>query len=194
MKQQPSSLEQLLDRMDEAGEGEEAVSLDKLMETIGKRSFGPILLLIGLILISPLSGIPTLPSTMGVAVFLIAVQMLVLRKHIWLPGWILRRKIGQQKLAKASQWLRRPARFVDRLVKHRLSILVDGPGSWPIALVCLVLAVTLPLLEPVPFAASSAGLALTCFGLAMTAHDGVLALLAYSITLGVGWLIANSFM
>ncbi|MCO5787169.1 exopolysaccharide biosynthesis protein [Pseudomonas sp. G11-1] len=194
MKQQPSSLEQLLDRMDEAGEGEEAVSLDKLMETIGKRSFGPILLLIGLILISPLSGIPTLPSTMGVAVFLIAVQMLVLRKHIWLPGWILRRKIGQQKLAKASQWLRRPARFVDRLVKHRLNILVDGPGSWPIALVCLVLAVTLPLLEPVPFAASSAGLALTCFGLAMTAHDGVLALLAYSITLGVGWLIANSFM
>ena len=194
MKQKLSNLEQLLDRMDEAGEGEREVSLDMLMDTIGKRSFGPVLLLIGLILVSPLSGIPTLPSTMGVAVFLIAMQMLVRRQHIWLPGWILRRKIGQQKLAKASQWLRRPARFIDRLVKQRLSMLVDGPGGWPIALVCLVLAVTLPLLEPVPFAASSAGVALSCFGLAMIAHDGVLALLAYSVTLGVGGLIVYSFM
>ena len=133
MKQKLTSLEQLLDRIDEAGNGEEAVSLDMLMGTIGKRSFGPVLLLIGLILVSPLSGIPTLPSTMGVAVFLIALQMLVRRKHIWLPGWILRRQIGQSKLAKASQWLRRPARFVDRLIKERLSVLVDGPASWPIA-------------------------------------------------------------
>lgn len=194
MKQKLSNLEQLLDRMDEAGEGEQEVSLDMLMDTIGKRSFGPVLLLIGLILVSPLSGIPTLPSTMGVAVFLIAMQMLVRRQHIWLPGWILRRKIGQQKLAKASQWLRRPARFIDRLVKQRLGILVDGPGSWPIALVCLVLAVTLPLLEPVPFAASSAGVALSCFGLAMIAHDGVLALLAYSVTIGAGGLVAYSLM
>lgn len=194
MKQKLTSLEQLLDRIDEAGNGEEAVSLDMLMGTIGKRSFGPVLLLIGLILVSPLSGIPTLPSTMGVAVLLIALQMLVRRKHIWLPGWILRRQIGQSKLAKASQWLRRPARFVDRLIKERLSVLVDGPASWPIALVCLVLAVTLPLFEPLPFAASSAGLALTCFGLAMIAHDGVLALLAYSVTLGVGGLIIYSFM
>ncbi|HIZ50562.1 MAG TPA: exopolysaccharide biosynthesis protein [Candidatus Pseudomonas excrementavium] len=53
---------------------------------------------------------------------------------------------------------------------------------------------TLPLLEPVPFAASSAGVALSCFGLAMIAHDGVLALLAYSVTLGVGGLIVYSFM
>lgn len=194
MTQKLSSLEQLLDRMDEAGEEEEHVSLDMLMETIGKRSFGPILLLIGLILITPLSGIPTLPSTMGVAVFLIALQMLVRRKHIWLPSWILRRKIQQQKLAKASQWLRRPARFIDRLVKHRLNVLVEGPGSWPIALVCLLLAVTLPLLEPVPFAASSAGVALSCFGLAMIAHDGLLALLAYSATLGISGLVAYSFL
>src|SRR5690606_19251823 len=158
-------------------------------DTIGRRSFGPMLLLIGVILVSPLSGIPGLPATMGVAVFLLAAQMLLRRKHIWLPGWILRRRISHQKIGKTSDWMRRPARFIDRLLRQRLGFLVDGPASWPLALICLLLAITLPMLEPLPFAATSAGAALTCVGLAMIAHDGVLALIAYITVLGVGGVI-----
>src|SRR5690606_865281 len=121
-----TSLEQLLARMDEAREGQNTVSLERLMDTIGRRSFGPILLLIGVILVSPLSGIPGLPSTMGVAVLLLSLQMLLRRKYIWLPDWILRRSISQSKMAKATSWMRRPARFIDRLLRERLSFLVDG--------------------------------------------------------------------
>lgn len=194
MAQELSSLEQLLDRMEQAAEGEQAVSMGQLVEGVGTRSFGPLLLLIGLILVSPLSGIPGLPSTMGIAVFLIAIQMMVYRRHIWLPNWILGRNIKQQRLSKAISWMRRPARFIDRFVKQRLVLLVDGPGSLPIALVCLALAVTLPLLEPIPFAASSAGVSLTCFGLARIARDGVLVLIAYAATLGIGGLIAYGLL
>lgn len=189
-----TSLEQLLDRLDEAREGQEQVSMERLMDTIGRRSFGPLLLLIGIILVSPLSGIPGLPSTMGVAVFLLSLQMLLRRKRIWLPEWILRRNISQEKFARAARWMRRPARFIDRLLRERLSFLVDGPASWLLALVCLLVAVTLPLLEPVPFAASSAGVALTCIGLAMIAHDGVFALIAYTAVLGVAGLIGYNVL
>lgn len=194
MAEKLTNLEQLLDRLDEAGEGQEEVSMGHLMDTIGKRSFGPLLLLIGVVLVTPLSGIPGLPSTMGVAVLLLSLQMLLRRKHIWLPQWILRRSISQQKLDKSAEWMRKPARFIDRFLRQRLGFLVDGPGSWPLGLVCLLLAVTLPLLEPVPFAASSAGLALTCIGLAMIAHDGVLALIAYTVVLGIGGLIAYNLL
>lgn len=193
MTEKLTNLEQLLDRLDEAREGRESVSFGRLMETIGKRSFGPLLLLIGIILVSPLSGIPGMPSTMGVAVFLLSCQMLVQRKHIWLPGWILRRSISEQKLAKAAGWMRKPARFIDRLIGQRLRFLVDGPASWPLALICLLLAVTLPLLEPLPFAATSAGAALTCIGLAMIAHDGLLAAIAYALVFGIGGLAAYHF-
>lgn len=189
MVEKLTNLEQLLDRLDEAGKGQEEVSMGHLMDTIGKRSFGPLLLLIGVVLVTPLSGIPGLPSTMGVAVFLLSLQMLLRRKHIWLPEWILRRSISQQKLGKSAEWMRKPARFIDRFLRHRLGFLVDGPGSWPLALVCLMLAVSLPVLELVPFAASSAGAALTCIGLAMIAHDGVLALIAYTVVLGSGGLL-----
>ena len=189
MAEKLTNLEQLLDRLDEAGEGQESVSMGHLMDAIGRRSFSPLLLLIGIILVSPLSGIPGLPSTMGVAVFLLSIQMLVRRKYIWLPEWILRRSVSQQKLGKSARWMRRPARFIDRFLRHRLGFLVEGPGSWPLALLCLLLAISLPLLEVVPFAASSAGVALTCIGLAMIAHDGILALIAYTVVLGTGGLI-----
>lgn len=194
MAEKLTNLEQLLDRLEEAREGQQEVSLGRLMDTIGRRSFSPLLLLIGVILVTPLSGIPGLPSTMGVAVFLLSIQMLLRRKYIWLPGWILRRSISEQKLSKSVRWMRRPARFIDRFLRHRLSVLVDGPASWPLALICLLLAITLPLLEPVPFAASSAGLALTCIGLAMIAHDGVFALIAYTTVLGVAGLVAYNFL
>ncbi|SFQ58453.1 Uncharacterized conserved protein [Halopseudomonas formosensis] len=194
MAEKLTSLEQLLDRMDEAREGQNTVSLERLMDTIGRRSFGPMLLLIGVILVSPLSGIPGLPSTMGVAVFLLSLQMLLRRKYIWLPGWILRRSISEEKLATAAGWMRRPARVVDRFLRERLSFLVDGPASWPLALLSLLLAITLPLLEPLPFAASSAGVALTCIGLAMIAHDGVLAVIAYGVVLAVAGVLAWNFL
>lgn len=194
MAEKLTSLEQLLDRMDEARQGQNTVSLERLMDTIGRRSFGPMLLLIGVILVSPLSGIPGLPSTMGVAVFLLSLQMLLRRKYIWLPGWILRRSISEEKLATAAGWMRRPARVVDRILRERLSFLVDGPASWPLALLSLLLAITLPLLEPLPFAASSAGVALTCIGLAMIAHDGVLVLIAYAATLGIGGVIVYGLL
>lgn len=189
MAEKLTNLEQLLDRLDEAGEGQESVSMGHLMDAIGRRSFSPLLLLIGIILVSPLSGIPGLPSTMGVAVFLLSIQMLVRRKYIWLPEWILRRSVSQQKLGKSARWIRKPARFIDRFLRHRLGFLVEGPGSWPLALLCQLLAISLPLLEVLPFAASSAGVALTCIGLAMIAHDGVLALIAYAVVLGASGLI-----
>ena len=194
MAEKLTRLEQLLDRLDEAREGEQSVSFGSLMDTVGRRSFGPLLLLIGLILVSPLSGIPGLPSTMGVAVFLLSVQMLLGRQYIWLPGWILRRRIGEARLASAARWLRKPARLIDRLIKHRLSFLVDGPASWPLALICLVLAISLPVLEVLPFAATSAGAALTCGGLAMIAHDGLLAAIAYSLVLCMVGLVASHLL
>lgn len=189
-----TNLEQLLDRLDEAREGQQSVSFGRLMDTVGRRSFGPLLLLIGLILLSPLSGIPGMPSTMGIAVLLLSLQMLLRRKHIWLPGWILRRSISEEKLAKVTRWMRKPARVIDRWLNYRLSFLVDGLAAWPLALVCLLLAITLPVLEPVPFAATSAGAALTCIGLAMIAHDGLLAAMAYSVVLGIGGLLAYHFL
>ncbi|MGQ0751395.1 MAG: exopolysaccharide biosynthesis protein, partial [Betaproteobacteria bacterium] len=55
-------------------------------------------------------------------------------------------------------------------------------GTYVIAGVCVVIAGAMPVMEVVPFVANGAGAALTAFGLALVAHDGLLAILAFGFT------------
>ena len=99
------NLEQLLDRLGKAEPGRPRVSLGMVVEALGGRSFGPLLVLAGLILVSPLSGVPGLSTTMAMLVLIIAVQMLCHREHFWLPQWVLDRSLPRDRLDKALQCL-----------------------------------------------------------------------------------------
>ncbi|MFW5969942.1 MAG: exopolysaccharide biosynthesis protein, partial [Halofilum sp. (in: g-proteobacteria)] len=164
------------------------VSLRAIIEELGSRSFGPLLLLAGLVILAPIIGdIPGVPTLMAIIVLLVAGQLLLGRRYLWLPRWLLERSVTHAKVDRALSWMRGPARFVDRLLQPRLSMFVNGPGVYAIALVCVVIAAATPPMEFVPFTANGAGLALTTFGLALIARDGLLALLAFvftTVTLG----------
>jgi hypothetical protein len=104
------------------------------------------------------------------------------RHHIWLPHWLLKRSVSPSKLRKTLGWLRAPARFVDRLLRPRLTMFTHHTGSYVIAVVCIIVAAATPMMEMVPLSANVAGAAITAFGLALIAHDGLLALLAFAFT------------
>ena len=97
----PRNLEQLLDRLRETGKGGREVSLGEVMDTVGHSSFGPALLVAGLITLAPLVGdIPGVPTIMGALVFLVAGQLLLGRTQFWLPRWMLNRRIEHRKLCR----------------------------------------------------------------------------------------------
>lgn len=185
------NMEQLLDQVSKSTRDQERVFLGRIVEAVGSRSLGAILLLAGIVLISPLSGIPGIPTTMGMLVLLVAVQLVFHRRHLWLPPWLLRRTLSRARLDMALQWLRPMARFVDRGLGQRMSILVEEAGAYFIALICVVIAVGLPVTELVPFSATVAGTVLAPFGLALIAQDGLLALLAFATTAIYAVLIAS---
>lgn len=177
-----TNLEQLLDRIDKDAVEGNRVSVDAILDAVGRRSFGPLLLVAGLITLTPVIGdIPGVPTFMGVIVLLTAVQLLLRRDHFWLPHWILDRTLPRSKLCKMLKWLRPPARFLDRLTRPRLTIFARGIGSYVIAIACIIVALTMPATEVVLFSANVVGLVLTLFGLALIARDGLLALLALGI-------------
>lgn len=178
-----SGLEEMLDRLGEKADEEDRVSLGAALEVVGHRSLGPLVLLAGVITLAPVVGdIPGVPTVVGLLVLLASAQLLVGRKHLWLPGWLLNRSVDVDKLSKALEWLRRPAGFVDRLTGPRLVRLVRGAGARVIAVACLLIALGMPPMEVVPFSANGAGAALTLFGLALIATDGLLALVGLGIT------------
>jgi hypothetical protein len=173
----PQGLAQILDRLAGVADGG-GVTVGEMVEAAGRRSFGPLLLVAGLIPASPLSGVPGLPSLAALVVFLVAGQLLLRRDHFWLPGWLLRRRVSARRFRAMLRWLRPPARFIDRWMRPRLTALTGGVATYLIAATCVAIAIAMPPLELVPFANSTSGIALSAFGLALIAHDGLLALLA----------------
>ncbi|MGY2464015.1 exopolysaccharide biosynthesis protein [Vreelandella sulfidaeris] len=181
MNQPLQSLQQLLERVGELTRHNDQVSIGMVVESIGSRSFGPLLMLIGITLFSPLSGVPGMSIFMASFVLLVAVQMLFGRKQFWLPHYILNRSVEHGKLQKVLDWLNKPARGIDRVLKPRLTFLVRNGGSYAIAAICVVVGLFMPFMELVPFSSSAAGLALLALGLSLVVHDGVLVLLALVI-------------
>ena len=174
---------QLLDWLLAGARGQDTVSIGELMDSVGRRSFGPLVLLVGIILVTPLSGVPGVPTVMGLLTLLTLGQVFLGLQHLWLPGWLVRRRIAHHRLQQGLRWLRPTANRVDRFMRPRLTLIVDGPGLYLMALGCMVIAVVMPATEVVPFSSSIAGLALTAFGLAMISRDGVVAVLAWAISL-----------
>ena len=185
MSRDITNLEQMLDQIDKTPDVQGRVELGMLVETTGGRSFGPMLLLTGVILASPVGGIPGMPTSMGLLVLLMAGQLLFGKEHIWLPSWLLKRSISRKNVGKISKWLRPPARFIDRLLRPRLPIMINGVARFLIAFICIVVAIGMPMMELVPFSVHGAGIALTAFGLSMIARDGLLALVAFIMTAAV---------
>lgn len=181
MTEEINSLEGMLDRIGESSDDEGRVTLGSIVESVGGRSFGPLLLLIGVIMTSPLSGMPGVPTTMGVLVVLIAGQLLFGKDHFWLPRWVLKRSLEQQKICKAIDWLRPPARLVDRWLRPRLPAFVKGWRIHLISFFCAAIGAVMPIMEVVPFSAHAAGLALSAFGLALIVRDGLLALISFLV-------------
>ncbi|MDW7772082.1 MAG: exopolysaccharide biosynthesis protein [Desulfobulbaceae bacterium] len=191
-EQQSPDLERLLEKICETGNHNEKVSVNAVLDAVGHRSFGPILIVAGLITLAPVVGdIPGVPTIIGILVFLIAIQLLLQRKHFWLPKWILKRSVEREKMKKVVKWLHPSARFFDRILHSRLTVFADGPAVYFIAVVCLVIAACMPIMEIVPFSANIAGVALAAFGFALISRDGLLALFAFLVT--AGGLVLMSF-
>jgi hypothetical protein len=197
-----TTLEALLDRLASVGDegdrdekpdsaagvhpaDDEPVTLEAMLDAVGRRSFGPLLLMAGLVIVAPIVGdIPTVPTMMAFVIFLVAVQLLARREEFWLPGWLLRRSVKRKRVRKAVEGLRRPTRWVDKLLRRRMTVLTGTTGSMVIAGTCLVLALAIPPMELVPFTATVAGVAVSGFGLALIAEDGLVALISFIVTTG----------
>lgn len=192
---EPTDLDAMLELMADATRDRDEVSLRDVMQTIGYRSFGPLLLLAGLITLAPLLGdIPGMATMMGLLVLLTAGQLLFGRRHVWLPRWLLDRSVTSDSLNRAIAWLRRPARFIDRLLRPRLTGLVQGVGIYLVALTCMTITFMTPAMEVIPFSANAAGLVWAAFGLALISRDGLISLVALVVAVATGGVIAYNLL
>ncbi|KPQ23321.1 MAG: putative ABC transporter permease component [Halomonas sp. HL-48] len=177
-----STLMDLIASLERMEQEAQRVSVDDVVHAIGRRSFGPLLLVAGLITLAPIIGdIPGMPTLMAALVLLVSVQLLAGRNTFWLPEWMLKRSISRSKFDKGIRFLKKPARWVDGLLRVRLPWLTGYIGIRVTAVVCLLIALAMPPMEFIPFSANGAGLALALLGLGLVARDGVVLLLGFAL-------------
>lgn len=180
----PHSVGEILDCLDELAGQRDEVSIGAIVGSFGNRSYGPALMVPLLIDWSPLGGIPGVQSFLALTAAIVAAQMMVGRKHLWLPGFIARRSIGSANLCKGAARMRGVARFMDRHFHGRLKRLTLAPFSRIAAGVVIVICLAVPPLDLIPFGGSGPMLAIAMFGLAILVRDGVLMIVALALSVG----------
>jgi hypothetical protein len=177
----PTNLEGLLDELAALGQTKE-ISVKQLLDAIGRRSFAPLLLLVSLLGFTPLGVVPGVPTLLAVFVILIAGQVAIGCRHVWLPAAMLRLPIEGRDLKKAAIKLKPFGRAVDKVIRPRLTALTERPFSSALAVACVMIALTVPPLELIPLVDIPLWGAMVAFSLALFAHDGVLAFIAIALT------------
>ena len=187
MQDQPS-ITDLIDRVSTASDGDQT-SVAQIVSALGATSFLPNMMIPALAVVSPLSGVPLFSSICGLTIALVAIQMLFQRDHIWLPDFMMRKHLETRRVQKATNWMRKPAGFLDRITKERLSLLVRRPFLWVTQAICLICGLVMPFLELVPFTSSLMGVVVCLFAFGMLARDGLFTLLGLAAVSGFSMLI-----
>lgn len=192
MSNNPSSVRDILERLKELaddGDRQEKVTVGEVTEAFGTRTYGPFLLVPALLGISPIGGIPGVPTFLAAIVLLFAVQMVFGRQRLWLPGMIENRGVDREKLGKASDKLGGVAKVMDKVFRGRLESLAGRTASRVAATVVVLLCLAIPPLELLPFAVILPMAVVAAFGVAMIARDGLLMLIAFAGSAGAFYLL-----
>ncbi|TFL16843.1 exopolysaccharide biosynthesis protein [Jannaschia formosa] len=178
------ALSDVLDRLEHSIH-DQSVTVEEVVEELGHRSFGSLMLIFSLISTSPASAIPGLTAVTAGITFLMVVQMILGRDSIWLPRFIARRKMSTAKLCKGVGWLRKPVEFIERFLKRRLTFLFHRPWLWLPLVLILCLTLFMPFMEIVPTSGSIASAVIALFAAGLLTRDGVLVVLSLALLLAI---------
>jgi hypothetical protein len=151
-----------------------SITLADFADHLRERSFGLLLLILAII-----GWIPILPpgvaSIFGLAILLLAGQMVLGRVQPWLPHWIARRAITSDAFARLVTRITPALQRLERVARPRLPFLTCAKAERLVAgfvmLLALVICVPLPMTNAFP------ALAVAILAIALIQQDGLLTLL-----------------
>lgn len=178
----------VLDRMREA-EGDDDVTLGAIVDGLGDRGFGPLLLFPSLIAVLPTGAIPGMGPVTGTLIILFAGQMMLGAARPWVPARLRRVSFGRERfdsgMARAMGW----AQKFDKVIRPRLQVLTSGAASKLIAALSVALGLAMFPLSLIPGGNAAAGAAVGLLAIGIVAKDGLVVALGLAASLLAGWFV-----
>jgi hypothetical protein len=161
-----------------------AVRVGDIMLAVGRRAYAPVLLLLGLLSLSPAALLPGMNWLAAAMMLLLTIQMTIGARHPWLPHNLLDARLPRASVRDASKFARPWAARLDRLVRPRLCFLTEAPFVNLAGFLCTVAALSIFPLGLVPLGPFAPSLAITAVALGLFFRNGPLLLGGAGIVLG----------
>ncbi len=164
----------------ELAEGEgERVTFRDILTRLRHRAFGFTLLIFALPCCLPMP--PGIPTVCGIALVIIAVNLMAARQRLWLPRAIADKSVARADLQRMVERMDRHLTRLEKICKPRFAIVTEPVGKALIGLVILALGIVMIL--PIPFVGNMPpGFAATLIAIGMTERDGLIVLIGALIS------------
>ena len=175
-----AALEQCLRQPATPDASKRGPSIGELCEAVGEKGFGLLLVILSLPSALPLPA-PGYSTPLGIALALIALQMLAGRQSLWLPGKLhglrIQPKLAGKMVSAASRFLR----AIERWIKPRQLWIRSRGGQAALAAVVLLMSALMIL--PIPLTNTLPAMVIFLIGVGLSEEDGLLAILAFVVGL-----------
>ena len=155
------------------GDGER-LTFREILTTLQHRAFGFTLLIFALPCCLPMP--PGIPTVCGVAIVIIALNLIASRQRLWLPGAIANKGIARADLRRIVDRVAPYLERLERVCKPRFAIVTEPVGKILIGIVIFALGFIMIL--PIPLLGNMPpGLAASVIAFGMTERDGLIVLI-----------------
>lgn len=160
-----------------------------LMAVIGRRTYGPLLALIGVFSISPATILPGMTWFSASLALFFGLQLMAGLRAPWIPQPWCAARLNRASVRAAVGAVEPWASRIDAVLRPRLVFLAEAPFANLIGVFCVIAALATFPLGFIPMAPLAPGLAILIMGLGLFARDGLLLLAGFVIAasaLGLG--------
>ena len=181
MKTREGALNDVIEELHGAARADDGdkVSVGDLIDALDARGYGPALAVLPLLELTPIGGIPGVPTALALVIGALTLRLVMGYEHFWAPDWLRRRKLNSSRVEDSLEWLRPIALRIDAKLHERLRWFASRQAQQVACLVILGLLLTVPPLELIPFATSLPMIVIAIFGMAILFRDGLLMLIGY---------------
>jgi hypothetical protein len=159
----------------------EAIAFGDVLDPLGERSFGFVILLLALPNFIP---VPVgVGGPMGVLVAAVGLQMACGLARPWLPARLRGRSVRRSTIERFVARLTPVLRWIERLSSPRLETLTRQPVHRITGLLLVLIGVALAL--PIPFTNYLFGILLVVYAVALIEGDGVALIVAWLASTGI---------
>jgi hypothetical protein len=176
----PHTVVTVVDELQQLAADRPEVEFGEIVDTLGSRGFGPLLLALAAVLLLPIGMIPGVGGAVGLVTVAIGVQLLRGRSGLWLPRAVRRRALPAARLDRATRALRPAMLWLRRRLRPRATALAEGAVSLRVMALALVAAgLLMAVFGAIPVLPPLLGVPVLFFALGLTTRDGAAVGLGY---------------